>query len=106
MAESDWAAIEYIREVLDDIRKRLRAGAEGPGATLDADECAKTLACLVDPAFPASRPPGDSVREYSIDHFCARLEQRMPLKNAIADTARHFGCSVSTVRAVLKAARK
>jgi hypothetical protein len=102
----DWAATEYIIEVLDDIRKRLKAGAQGSGVTLDADQCAKTLACLVDPAFPNSRRPGDSVREYSIDRFCARLEQRMPLKNAIADTAKHFGCSVSTVRAALKAARK
>jgi hypothetical protein len=102
----DWAAIEYIIEVLDDVRKRLKAGAQGPGVTLDADECAKTLACLVDPAFPASRPPGDGVREYRIDLFCARLEKRMPLKNAIADTAKHFGCSQSTVRAVRKAARK
>jgi hypothetical protein len=102
----DWAATEYIIEVLDDIRKRLRAGAQGPGTTLDADQCAKTLACLVNPAFPNSRPPGDGVRDYGIDLFCARLEQRMPLKNAIIDTAEHFGCSISTVRSVLKAARK
>jgi hypothetical protein len=103
---NDWTEIEYIREVLDDVRKRLKAGAQGPGTTLDADQCAKTLACLVDPAFPNSRPPGDSTRELAINIFCMKLEKRMPLKNAVIDTAKHFGCSQSTVRAVRKAACK
>jgi hypothetical protein len=106
MANNDWAATEYIIEMLNDIRKRLKAGAQGPGTTLDADQCAKTLACLVDPPFPNSRPPNDGTRELSINLFCLLLEKRMPLKNAVIDTAKHFGCSVSTVRAALKAARK
>jgi hypothetical protein len=42
----DWTMIEYVREVLDDIRERLKVGAQGSGATLDADECVKVLACL------------------------------------------------------------
>jgi hypothetical protein len=106
MANNDWAATEYIIEMLNDIRKRLKAGAQGPGTTLDADQCAKTLACLVDPPFPNSRPPGDGNRQLAINIFCARLERRMSSKNAIADTAEHFGCSISTVRTALKAARK
>lgn len=103
MANNDWFATEYVIEVLDGIRKRLKAGAQGPGATLDADECVKVLGALVDPAFPNSRPPADSVREYSIYAFCTKLEQSgMPSKTAIAKTAEHFGCSISTVRAALK----
>jgi hypothetical protein len=103
MANDDWFAIEHVIEVLNDIRKRLKAGAQGPGATLDADECAKVLGAMADPAFPNSRPPADTVREFSIYTFCMKLEQSgMPSKNAIANTAEHFGCSVSTVRAALK----
>jgi hypothetical protein len=107
MANNDWAATEYIIEMLNDIRKRLKAGAQGPGTTLDADQCAKTLACLVDPPFPNSRPPHDGTRELAITIFCMKLERTgVSSKNAIADTAEHFGCSISTVRTALKAARK
>jgi hypothetical protein len=99
-------ATEYVIEVLDGIRKRLKAGAQGPGVTLDADECSKVLGALVDPSFPNSRPPSDGIRETFIAIYCARLEKSMPLKNAVIDTALKFNCSVSTVRAALKAARK
>ena len=103
------AAIEYVIQVLDDIRKRLRAGAQGPGVTLDAEECVKVLGALVDPAFPNSRPPSDGAREFAIYLFCMKLgwtgvsSKNAIDKNAITDTAKHFGCSISTVRAALKA---
>jgi len=101
--DSDWFAVEYVREILDDVRKRLKAGAQGPGVTLDADECAKVLGALVDPAFPNSRPPANTIREYSIYVFCTKLKQSgTPSKTAIANTAKHFRCSISTVRAALK----
>jgi len=72
---NDWFATEYVIEVLDDIRKRLKAGAQGPGAILDADECVKVLGALVDPAYPNSRPPADAVREYSIYAFYMKLKR-------------------------------
>jgi hypothetical protein len=100
----DWIAIEYVREVLADVRKRLKAGAQGPGATLDADECQKVLACLVDPAFPNSRPPSDGLREAAIAIYCTKLENAgVSLKNAVADTMQRFGCSRSIVFAARKA---
>jgi hypothetical protein len=105
----DWAATEYVIEMLDDIRKRLKVGAQGPGVTFDADECAKVLGALVDPSFPNSRPPHDGVREFAIYLFCLKLgwtgvsSKNAIDKNAIADAAEHFGCSISTVRAALKA---
>ena len=71
---------------------------------LSADECSKVLGALVDPAFPNSRPPHDGVRDFAITIFCMKLERTgVSSKNAIADTAKHFGCSISTVRAALKA---
>ena len=44
---NDWIVVEYVREVLDNVRKRLRTGSVADGAiTLTADECLKALACL------------------------------------------------------------
>jgi hypothetical protein len=99
----EWIAIEYVIEVLDDIRKRLRAGSEGPGATLDADECVKVLGCLVDPPFPNSRPPLTWLEKQDavapIAQYCLNLESSKPLKVAVKETAEHFHCSTSTVYA-------
>jgi hypothetical protein len=106
----EWAAIEYVTEVLDDVRKRLRVGSEGAGATLTADECVKVLGCLKNPPQPNSRPPQDWFAKQDaiapIARYCFDLEKSgVVLKNAVADTARHFGCSTSTVYAARKAPR-
>jgi|ERR1700733_14998269 hypothetical protein len=99
----DWAAIEYVREILDDVRKRLMAGAEGPGATLTADECVKVLGCMKTPPNPNSRPAQDpSMKQQVSDEialYCRDLEKAEPLKSAVAITAKNFGCSTSKVRA-------
>ena len=98
---NDWVAIEYIREILDDVRARLRAGSEGEGTTLtlDADECLKVLACLIDPPWPNTRPRNNPFEKYPIAWHCFDLEKSgVALKNAVADTAKHFGCSESKVR--------
>ena len=102
----DRTVIDFVREVLDDIRRRLRAGAQGPGATLDADECKKVLACLVDPPYPNSRPPdhGVDARDFAIRLHCARLiKSGVSAKSAVAETALKFGCSKWTVRAARRA---
>jgi hypothetical protein len=105
----EWAVIEYVNEVLDDVRKRLRLGSKGAGATLTADECVKVLACLKNAPRPNSRPPKDWFAKQDaiepIARYCFDLEKSgVVLKNAVADTAKHFGCSTSTVYAARKAA--
>jgi hypothetical protein len=103
----DWGAIEYVREILDDVRKRLMVGAEGPGATLTADECVKVLFCMKNPPNPNSRPPQDrSMKQAASDEialYCRDLEKGKRLKAAVDMTAEHFGCSTSKVRAARKA---
>jgi hypothetical protein len=104
----DWVAIEYVREILDDVRKRLMVGAEGPGATLTADECVKVLGHLKNPAFPNSRPPKRWLEKQAaiapIARYCFDLEKGgMPLKNAVAMTAKQFGYSTSKVYGARKA---
>jgi hypothetical protein len=103
----NWMAMEYVREVLDDVRKRLMAGAEGPGATLTADECVKVLGCMKNPPDPNSRPPKDWMAKQAaiapIVRYCFDLEKSEPLKNAVAMTAKHFGCSTSKVYGARKA---
>ena len=44
----DWAAFEYACEMIDNIRKRLKAGSEASGITLTADECDLLLRNLRD----------------------------------------------------------
>ena len=107
-----WVAHEYIIEVLNDIRKKLRVGSVGAGATLtlSADECMKGLACLRNPPQPNSRPPQDWFAKQatiaSIARYCLGLEEGgVALKNAVADTAKHFGCSTSKVYASRTAPR-
>jgi hypothetical protein len=97
----DWAAVEYAIEVLNDVRKRLRAGADGPGATLTADECVKVLACLKNPPNPAhARKRGIGIHQFQTAMFCFDLEDvGTPVKNAVAKTMQHFDCSRSTVLA-------
>jgi len=104
----EWVVNEYVIEVLDDVRKRLRVGSKGAGATLTADECVKVLACLKNPPQPNGRPPKDWLAKQEaiapIARYCSDLENSgVVLKNAVADTAKHFGCSTSTVYAARKA---
>ena len=100
----DWIAIEYVREVLAGVRKRLRAGSKGPGATLTPDECVKVLGCLEDPPWPNHRPPqNDSERVFTCIH-CFKLENGgMPRTRAVAETAKFFGRSKAAVNAALRA---
>jgi hypothetical protein len=98
-------AIEYVIEVLNDVRKRLRVGAQGAGATLTADECVKVLGCLKNPPNPAHAPKRDiGIQQFRIATFCFDLEDAgVPLKSAVPTTMQHFGCSRSTVFAARKA---
>jgi hypothetical protein len=102
--QDEWAGIEYIIEVLDDVRKRLRAGAKGPGTTLTPDECLKVLACLKDPPNPAHAPKQTAgIRQTYIAMCCLDLEDDgVPLKAAVTSTMQRFGCSRSTVYAARK----
>jgi hypothetical protein len=101
----DRLVIEYVIEVLNDVRKRLRVGAQGPGAMLTADECVKVLACLKNPPNPAHAPKQDiSIEQFRISTFCFALEDAgVSVENAVAATVKHFGCSRSTVFAARKA---
>jgi hypothetical protein len=96
----DWTAVEYVIEVLDDIRRRLKAGAQGPGVTLDADECTKVLGALVDPPWPKGRPPESGTEQATIAIYCFKLEREgYSVEAAVKATANALGCSVSTVYA-------
>jgi hypothetical protein len=100
----NWVAIEYVREVLDDVRNRLMAGADGPGATLTADECVKVLGCMKNPQWPNSRPPKNPLDAVSMAGYCRKLEKGgMSMKSALDETMKHFGCKRSTLYAALKA---
>jgi hypothetical protein len=100
MANDDWAATEYVIEVLDDIRKRLKAGAQGSGAMLSADECTKVLGALVDPPWPKGRPPESGFEVAMIAICCFKLERKgYSVEAAVKATADTWGCSVSTVYA-------
>jgi hypothetical protein len=102
-----WVLTECVIEILNDVRRRLMAGAEGPGATLTADECTTVLGCLKNPARPSSRPPQDWGEKQAaiapIARYCFDLEKDEPLKTAVAMTAKHFGCSTSKVYSARKA---
>lgn len=102
----DWIAIEYVREVLDDFRRQLKAGATGSGATLTLtpDDCVKLLGCLEDPPWPNRRPPQNDIERIFIGIHCFKLENGgMPRKRAVAETSKFFGCSKWTVNAALRA---
>jgi hypothetical protein len=95
----DRIAVDYVREVLADIRKRLAAGAKASGTTLvlNADECRKLLGCLKDPPYPAGAPI-DSMNAVAITlYYAKRLKAGVPAKRAVADTMQRFRCSRSTV---------
>ena len=102
-----WVLTECVREILAEIRGRLMAGAEGPGATLNADESVKVLGCMKNPPNPNSRPPKDWMAKQAaiapIARYCFDLEKSEPLKIAVAMTAKHFGCSTSKVYGARKA---
>jgi hypothetical protein len=104
----DWLVTKCVIEMLDDVRRRLRAGAEGPGATLTADECFNVLGCLKNPAMPNSRPRKSGTealsKVFSIARYYSRLVKGgMFPKDAIDDAMQRFGCKRSTVYAALKA---
>jgi hypothetical protein len=100
----EWTVVEYTREVLADIRQRLKAGATGPGATLDAAECTKVLATLTDPPFPNSRPPDLDAEctDAGIYIDCVLRQRGMPRAQAVAETAKYFRVSKWRVNAVLR----
>jgi hypothetical protein len=104
----DWEITKLVIEILDEVRGRLMVGAEGPGATLTADDCTTVLGCLKNPTFPNNRQPQDRVlkQQHSdeIALYCRDLvEKGEQLKNAVATTAKHFGCSTSKVYGARKA---
>jgi hypothetical protein len=93
----------HVHKVLDDVRERLTAGAEGPGATLTADECVKVLGCLKNPPNPNSRPRRDGFLAASMAYYCRNLEKGgASPKSAIEKTMQHWECKRSTVYAALK----
>ena len=98
----EWVVIDFVREVVGDIRGQLRRGAKGQGVTLtlSADDCTKLLGCIQLPAWPKGRPPEfTGSRDFAIALRCRGLEQGgMAHKEAIAETAKQFGCSTKTVR--------
>lgn len=87
---------------LQKVRARLKAGAEGSGATLNAAECDFVLRKL---PKPTGRPMLEHEAIAPLVEFCAELEKTEPLKSAVAKTAEHFHCSVSKVRAMRKGFR-
>jgi hypothetical protein len=100
----DWLLINEVQDVVDGVRKRLRAGEEGHGITLTltADECTKVLACLKDPPQPSSRPRKDGIEKAANEaeiamHYCRLVKDGAPPKNAVTDTMKHFDCSRSSV---------
>jgi hypothetical protein len=100
----DWIAIEYAREVLKDVRRRLKDGGAGPGAALTDDECTKVLACLKDPPFPNGRPPENGIQRNLLRIYCFKLGNGgMSRIRAVAATAKLFGCSKWTVNKALRA---
>jgi hypothetical protein len=108
MADRDeWEAVEYVREVLADIRQRLAVGATGPGVTLDADECEKLLACLTDPPYPGGRPPKDDLDKAGLKLFCAhRLREGVPLKAVVSLAIERFKCSRTEAYEACKPSKK
>jgi hypothetical protein len=85
-AIDEWVAWDFLREAIDDIRAQLKAGSEGCGTKLTADDCVKVLACLKMPP----RPEGRQLQQHG-----------MRPKDAIADTMKRFACSRATVYAAL-----
>jgi len=107
VTEYDRQVIEDVRELLHNVRKRLKAGAEGEGAvlTLSSDECLKLEACIKSPPDPPGKPPqkGQDYRQMNIAHHCLSLEGTgMSLKAAIQETMQYFGCKRTTVYACRK----
>jgi hypothetical protein len=103
----DWAAYEYACDMVNDLRGRLKAGAEGSGAALSADECDLLLRNLKTPVAPNSRPRGDGLDEIAISIYCTKLQRAgASSKIAVAETARKFGCSRWSVNQARRALRK
>jgi transketolase N-terminal domain/subunit len=104
----DWLVTKCVIEMLDDVRRRLRAGAEGPGATLTADECFNVLGCLKNPTMPNSRPRKSGTealsKGFAIAGYYSRLVKGgMFPKDAIDNAMQRFDCKRSTVYTALKA---
>ena len=100
--DDDWWAYNHAIDVLDEVRERLEAGANGSGCVLTAIECEKLLLGLRDPPRPRGRPPADKLeaatREGAIaSHYRRLLAANMQPKNAVIDTMAAFDCSRSEV---------
>ena len=97
----DWAAYEYARDMIEDIRKRLKAGSENQGAALTPDECDFVLRNLETPSAPNSRnPQSDPI---GVKLYCLQLQRGgMQPSDAVAKTATHFSCSKWSVNAALR----
>jgi hypothetical protein len=97
----DWTAFEYACEMIDDIRKRLKAGSEASGAALTADECDLVLRNLKTPPAPNNRKPNSD--PIGIKLYCLQLQRGgMSPSDAVAKTATHFSCSKWSVNAALR----
>ncbi|MFY9958804.1 hypothetical protein [Bradyrhizobium sp.] len=87
--------------MIDNIRKRLKAGSEASGITLTADECDLLLRNLKTPSAPNSRKP--QANPIDIKLYCLQLQRGgMSPSDAVAKTATHFSCSKWSVNAALR----
>ncbi|THD58766.1 MAG: hypothetical protein E7813_25765 [Bradyrhizobium sp.] len=107
-ASDDLSVFDVVSDVIDDVRNQLRIGEarQGITLTLTADECTKMLACLKDPPL-AHRKPKNGIEKaqktVAIALHCFGLKKGgMLMKNAVEDTAEHFGCKRSTVYTACK----
>jgi hypothetical protein len=93
LAEWEWDV-----EILADLRKRLLAGAEGPGLTLSAKECERLAFSIAYPKRPKGTPVKNSVGRAMIAGACIGYEALgNPLKEAVRLTAKEFEVSPATV---------
>jgi hypothetical protein len=97
----DWIAFEWTRDVLDDVRCRLKEGAKGAGTILSADESEKVPKWLADPSQPVGAPPDVDifVRNHAIHRRYRELRKRgLSSAQAICETAKRYGVSKWVVR--------
>ncbi len=101
---TDWEVVEHTREVLADIRQRLKAGSEGAVVTLDADECLKVLVALVDPPYPNNRPTDPNIASRDVGIFNAYVlrARTMSPPQAVGKTAELFKVTKAVVRDVIR----
>jgi hypothetical protein len=98
LAEWEWDV-----EILADLRKRLLAGAEGPGVTLSAKECERLVFSIAYPKRPKGTPVRNIAARATIAGTCRGYEALgKPLKEAVQLTAKEFEVSPSTVYSARK----